>query len=107
LHLLVDNLGLIISDKPSFQCLLGVCSEIIIMFGLQQVEWSVSVKAIALMTDPMEHVWDSRVASVSVPLRRFITQKQGYGRRSGHLDACLLMKVVSCRCGSGSHIIVI
>jgi hypothetical protein len=71
------------------------------------VEWSVSVKVIALMTDPMEHVWDSLVASVSVRLKRFITQKQGYGRRNEHLDACLLTKVVSCRCGFEPRIIVI
>lgn len=71
------------------------------------MEWSVSVKAIALTIDPMERVLDSPGASVSALLRRFITQKRGYGRRSEHSDACLLMKGVSCRCGSGFCSIVL
>jgi hypothetical protein len=74
---------------------------------LQEVEWSVSVKAIVQTIGPMELVLDSRGASVSALLRKFITQKLGCGRRTGHSDACPLMKGASCRYVSLSHILVL
>lgn len=74
-------------------CIYFLKSELFLEY-LQQVEWSVTVMVIVLMTSPMERVWDSLEASASVQWKRFITQKQGYGRRSGRLVACLLMKVV-------------